>query len=203
MPAPSNAREVVAAARDGRGDALAELYARYGRSLMALAYRLTGSRADAEDVLHDVFLGLPEALRRYDERGSLDAWLRRVTARVAITRLRKRSRSREVALADDLVAPVTTAADWLGDVAIVERAINTLPDSLRAVFVLREVEGYSHAEIAELLDISTNASEVRLHRATRALRRQLGAGSDALQISSSSKSAPPRARFPRRSLRPI
>jgi DNA-directed RNA polymerase specialized sigma24 family protein len=46
------------------------------------------------------------------------------------------------------------------------------------VFILREVEGYSHAEIAVLLDISTNASEVRLHRAIQALRKQLGAGSD-------------------------
>lgn len=178
MSLPSNAADVVTAARQGDGDALAELYARYSRSLMALAYRLTGSRADAEDVLHDVFLGLPEALRRYDERGSLDAWLRRVTTRAALTRLRKGSRSREVALADDLVAPGTTA-DRFADIAVVERAINALPDTLRAVFILREVEGYSHTEIAELLDISTNASEVRLHRAIRALRQQLGAGSDA------------------------
>ena len=164
--------EVVSGARQGHGDALAELYARYGRSLMALAYRLTGSRDDAEDVLHDVFLGLPEALRQYDERGSFEGWLRRVTARVALTRLRKTSRAREVALVDDLVAPATTA-DRLADVALVERAINALPDALRSVFILREVEGYSHAEVAELLGISTNASEVRLHRAIRALRKQL------------------------------
>jgi hypothetical protein len=54
---------LVAQARDGNADALSALYARHGQALMSLAYRLTGSRADAEDVLHDVFLGLPEALR--------------------------------------------------------------------------------------------------------------------------------------------
>ena len=51
------------------------------RALLALARRLAGSAADAEDVVHDVFLGLPEALRRYEERGSLESWLKRVTAR--------------------------------------------------------------------------------------------------------------------------
>jgi len=61
--------------------------------------------------------------------------------------------------------------------ALAESAIDALPDALRVVFVLREVEGYSHAEIGELLEITTNASEVRLHRAIRALRRTLGGDS--------------------------
>jgi RNA polymerase sigma factor (sigma-70 family) len=174
MPAPTDAAALVSQVRQGRADALAELYERYGRGLMALAYRLVRSRADAEDVLHDVFLGLPEALRRYDERGSLEAWLRRVTARVALTRLRTRTRSHEVELEDTVAAP-NSMTDQLADIAVVERAIDGLPETLRSVLVLREVEGYSHAEIGELLGISTNASEVRLHRALRALRRRLAA----------------------------
>src|SRR5437762_2824611 len=89
MPTPPSIAELVASAREGGGDALAELYARYGTGLMALAYRLTGSRADAEDVLHDVFLGLPEALHAYDERGAFESWLKRITARVALTRLKR------------------------------------------------------------------------------------------------------------------
>jgi RNA polymerase sigma-70 factor (ECF subfamily) len=74
------------------------------------------------------------------------------------------------------IAPTSGATDRLADLAAVQRAIAALPDALRAVFVLREVEGYSHAEIAELLNITTNASEVRLHRAVRSLRRALGGG---------------------------
>lgn len=171
MPKPVG--DVAARARTGNPAALSELYALYGNSLMALAYRLTGSRDDAEDVLHDVFLGLPEALRRYDERGALESWLKRVTARVALTRLRARNRASEVSLDDDVPSPPADAPDRLADLGAVQRAIDALPDSLRIVFVLREVEGYAHAEIAALLDISVNASEVRLHRALRALRRTL------------------------------
>ena len=175
MTEPFNPAQLAARARDGSAGALSDLYARYGNMLMAVAFRLTGSRADAEDVLHDVFLGLPEALRRYDERGALDAWLRRVVARVALTRLRSRGRAREVSFDDeDVPSPSHRSMDRLADAIAVQRAIDALPETLRLVFVLREVEGYSHAEIGELLEITPNASEVRLHRAIRSLRRTLG-----------------------------
>lgn len=160
---------VVARVRAGSADALGELYARHASALMTVAYRLTASAADAEDVLHDVFLGLPEALRRYDERGSLDAWLRRVTVRTALMRLRAGARRREVALDDLSPAPAAHVVDRL----TIDDALRALPDSLRAVFVLKEVEGHSHAAIAELLGISVGASEVRLTRAMRQLRNLL------------------------------
>jgi RNA polymerase sigma-70 factor (ECF subfamily) len=176
MPTPTALAELVRDARTGSGEALAELYARYGSVLMALAFRLTGSRADAEDVLHDVFLGLPEALSHYDERGAFGSWLKRIAIRVALTRMRSRERAREVSLDDEvLVAPADAPVDELLDLAAVQRAIAALPDTLRAVVVLRAIEGHSHAEIAALLDISPNASEVRLHRALRSLRQTLGA----------------------------
>ena len=170
---------LVAQVRDGSAGALAELYARHGQTLMSLAFRLTGSRADAEDVLHDVFLGLPEALRQYEERGSLESWLKRVTARVALTRVRTRARTHEVALDDHLPAAPDNATDRLADLVAVQRAIDALPEALRVVFTLREMDGYSHAEIAELLDITSNASEVRMHRAIKSLRRALGGATGA------------------------
>src|SRR4029453_731131 len=86
--AGSTDAELAAATRAGNMQALAVLYRRYAQTLMAVAYRLLSSREDAEDVLHDVFVGLPEALRKYDERGRLEPWLKRVTARVPPTRLR-------------------------------------------------------------------------------------------------------------------
>src|SRR5437016_13910873 len=91
---------LIAEARAGSPDALSALYLEHGAALFRLAYRLVGAREDAEDVVHDVFVGLPEALRRYEERGSFAAWLRRVTARVALMRLRSRKRRREVSLDD-------------------------------------------------------------------------------------------------------
>jgi RNA polymerase sigma-70 factor (ECF subfamily) len=166
----SDLRSMVAAARAGDPAALAVLYRRFADTAMAVAYRLLLSRADAEDVVHDLFLGLPEALRKYDERGALAAWLKRVTVRLALSRLRSPSR-REVAL-EEAHAVTTVPVDPAGRIALSE-ALAALPTSLRTVLVLKEIEGFSHAEIAGLLGISRGASEVRLHRALRTLRRAL------------------------------
>jgi len=162
---------LVEHARDGDPAALGTLYDAFGTGLFRLAYRLTGSREDAEDVVHDVFVGLPEALERYEERGRLGAWLRRVTARVALMRQRKWQRRRETALddaAEVAARPVTTSEH-----VALRAAIDALPIALRNVLVLKELEGYSHAEVAELLGIGVVTSRVRLLRALRRVRRQL------------------------------
>jgi len=164
---------LIAEARAGSPDALSALYREHGAALFRLAYRLVGAREDAEDVVHDVFVGLPEALRRYQERGSFAPWLKRVTARLALMRLRRSKRRREVALdnaAGQAEPPVTAERDGL------QAAVDTLPDHLRSVLVLKEIEGYGHAEIAELLGISEGASRVRLTRALKRLRNELESG---------------------------
>lgn len=154
-----------------RGDtqAIATLYRRHARAMLAVAFRVLQSQADAEDVVHDVFVGLPEALRRYEERGALGAWLRKVTARVALMRLRADSAHDAEPLDDERAATATSPDETL----TIERALQRLSPGLRAVLVLKEIEGFSHAEIAGMLDISVAASEVRLHRALRALRAML------------------------------
>jgi RNA polymerase sigma-70 factor (ECF subfamily) len=165
----SDARLVTDAARGSR-DALAALYSRYARQLLAVAYRLLQTRHDAEDVVHDVFVGLPEALRRYEERGSLGPWLRTITARVALMRLREQSARPLVGLDEGNLRARANAPDTA---LTIEQALRTLSPNLRAVLVLKEVEGFTHAEIAAMLDISVGASEVRLHRALAAMRAQL------------------------------
>lgn len=164
---------LIAAVRSGSPEALAELYREHGSALYRLAYRLTGTREDAEDVVHDVFVGLPEALAHYEEQGKFASWLKRVTARVAFVRLRSRKRLREVPLelGDRGQNPSTKP-----DAAALESAVNGLPDRLRAVVVMREVEGYSHREVAELLGISVAASRVRAARGLAMLRRALEDG---------------------------
>jgi len=171
-PAPHSDAELVRRTSAGDNDALALLYERHGGRLLTVAYRLLGSRADAEDVVHDVFVGLPEALRRYDERGSLGAWLRVITARMALARMRREQLRGEVDSGADIAAP---PRDALAAVTL-ENALRALTPSLRAVVVLREIEGFTHKEIASMLGISRGASEVRLHRAIAELRRILGAG---------------------------
>lgn len=165
--------DLIARAREGSPEALEAIYVEHGDGLMRLAYYLTGSTADAEDVLHDVFLGLPEVLARYQERGTFAAWLRRVTARVALTRIRVARLRGEVPLETAAHPAQAASDDALARRAELERAIRKLPVALRTVFVLKEIEGQSHAEIAQLLGIRVGNSEVRLHRALKKLRRYL------------------------------
>ena len=164
---------LIEAVRAGNPEALAALYREHGAALYRLAYRLTGTREDAEDVVHDVFVGLPEALARYEERGKFSGWVKRVTARVALVRLRRRTERREVSLdiADEKQKPPVDA-----NIIALETAVNSLPDSLRVVIMLKEVEGYSQGEVAELLGISVAASRVRAARALARLRKALEDG---------------------------
>lgn len=177
MTAESNMEEnaengtLAVAAAAGQRDALGELYRRHRAAVHRVAYSITGSLHDAEDVLQDVFVGLPRALRRYEETGRFESWLKRIAARAALMRLR-RNRRRVPPL--DFVRP-----GWLDQTdTLVQRldlreALRVMKPKLRVVFVLREIEGYSHGEIAELLGISDAASRVRHHRAWKDLRKRL------------------------------
>lgn len=147
---------------------LTEIYHAHAAGMLRIAYHFLGSRADAEDVVHDVFLALPDSLETYREEGKLGAWLRQVTVRMALGKMRRRRRDVSVEAAEHHPAPLKEPlSDWL------ERGIRALPDALRTVFVLREIEGYSHAEVGKLLGIRRGTSEVRYHRAIRQLRKTL------------------------------
>jgi RNA polymerase sigma-70 factor (ECF subfamily) len=177
-PAPWTARsenELIAATRDGSVDALGELYDRHARDLLAIAFRLLQSSDEAEDIVHDVFVGLPELLRRYEERGAFAAWLKKIAARVALTRMRENAQRPSVSLDELANQPHVLPPDVEGVISL-ESAMRELTPALRAVLVLKEIEGFSHHEVARLLDISVGASEVRLHRAIQALRAALTRG---------------------------
>jgi RNA polymerase sigma-70 factor (ECF subfamily) len=172
LPAQVSDADVVALVARGDRAALGVLYDRHATTLLAVAFRLLMSKTEAEDVVHDVFVGLPEALRHYEERGALVSWLKRVTVRVALSRLRRE----QVRATSPLDASVG-APGFDREIAIdLQVAVASLPPSLRAVLVLKEVEGFSHAEIAEMVGISAGASKVRLFRALRALRAMLQDG---------------------------
>jgi RNA polymerase sigma-70 factor, ECF subfamily len=163
--------DLVRAARAGSVDALGELYERHAGPVYNMLLRLLGTPADAEDVLQDVFVGLPAALQHYAERGSFGAWLSRVAVRAALMMLRRPDRQQHAPL--DELLHAAPAVDPTARVAA-RVAIAALPESLRVVFVLREIEGYSHDEIGALLDITARASALRLHRAWKVLRNRVG-----------------------------
>jgi len=134
--------------------------------------RLTGDPAEAADVVHDVFVGLPAALARYQERGQLVPWLRRVTTRTVLQRARARCRHEE---RDGRYAADRPSASLPSDGTVtVDDALSRLTMSLRTVVVLKELEGMSHGEIAKTLGISTTASRLRLWRGLEKLRHLLG-----------------------------
>lgn len=168
-PAPA----FIVALRAGSPDAIGACYREYAPRLLQLALRLTGEQAEAEDVVQDVFVGLPEAMHRYEERGAFGAWLRRLTTTHALMRQRRVRNRREVADGEEMLRHVARE-DISHDSGVVERAVQSLAPGLREVFVLRVVEGYSHGEIAALLGINVGTSEVRLSRALKALRELLG-----------------------------
>jgi len=137
-----------------------------------IAYGLTQSEADAEDVLQDVFAGLPEALRSFEGRSRLRDWLKTVATRRSLMLLRQKRLRREVML-DGSGAEPTERAEPVIDRIALQRALAELPDALRVVFILKEVEGYSHEEIGRLIGTGAGGSASRLHRARNMLRDRL------------------------------
>lgn len=166
-------RSLINEAAAGSSSALARLFELHSAQVQLVAYRLTMSADDADDIVQDVFIGLPEALAAYSRQGVFAGWLRTVTVRTTLMRLRAGRRRAATALqAGD--AQRTVSPDGAFDRLAIENALSFLPSELRVVFMLADVEGYSHAEIGNLLGIRTGTSEVRLHRARRRLRALLG-----------------------------
>jgi RNA polymerase sigma-70 factor (ECF subfamily) len=162
-------QQLLARLRTGDGEALRVIFDQYAADLHRLAHRLLGSSDDADDVVQDVFVGLPTALARYTERGTLGPWLRRITARLALMRLRGDRRRDATDLRSAPSGPHAPEPDVLLKDRLT-RAIAGLSPPLRVVFVLRMIEKCSHEEIASLLGTSVSASKVRLHRALQQLR---------------------------------
>ncbi len=163
---------VIDRARRGEMDALAQLFREHAPAVHCVAFFLTASADDAEDVVQDVFIGLPEALRGLSDASAFPAWLRRVAARTALMRMRTEQRRRQSALVDADMSPAPARSECGPNVAR-ERG-RPAATELREVFVLKEMEGYAHAEIAGMLGITAGNSEVRLFRARQRLRVILG-----------------------------
>ena len=169
-PSAGRSVDLIASIRAGDPEALASAYYTYAASLLALAHRLLGNRSDAQDLIQDFFVGLPEALAHYEERGQISAWLARALVRLALMRQRSTRRRRETNLVPAGPAPTTGPSDPASEL---DRALGELADDERAIVVLKAIEGYSHDEIAELFGIRASASAVRYHRALKRLRAHL------------------------------
>lgn len=150
-----------------------ELYERYKRAMYTLAYRMTGDFETAGEVLQDAFLLVFRHLGDFQGKSTLGAWIKTIVVRTALGELRRRR-----VVFEPLESHRETAElDWgiSIDTEYLERAIRTLPEGYRAVFVLAEVEGYAHKEIADMLGISEGTSKSQLFYAKKRLREILTA----------------------------
>lgn len=170
------------AERCQRGDAGAfeELYRLHAGRLYSLTLRMAGSAQDAEDLLQDVFLHAHRKLGSFRGDSSLGTWLYRVTMNYCLDYVRGRqvkmgraTDSLDADTAPEPAAPAATVPAVISRIDL-ERAIARLPDGCRAAFLLHDVEGFEHQEVASILGVSIGTSKSQVHRARMKLRGILG-----------------------------
>jgi RNA polymerase sigma-70 factor (ECF subfamily) len=175
----------VEAAQAGDVRAFERLYRAHAGRVYALCLRISADPARAELLTQDAFVRAWERLGSYrpmanaanaaNAKGSFGAWLRQLAVNVVLGDLRSSARrTRRVATTDDdAVLDGTSPPPAHGDRLDLERAIATLPEGARAVFVLHDVEGYGHGEIASLMGIAEGTSKAHLHKAREKLKEAL------------------------------
>ena len=174
-------RELVARCLAGDRDAFEGIYRQHAGRLYNLAWRMASGANDADDLLQEIFLQAYQKLDSFKGDASLGTWLYRLAVNLCLDRLRSRQ-GRMAQLTDSIDeegAPELASREGPAELNVtriaLEEAIGELPPSYRAAFVLHDVEGYQHDEIARMLDISEGSSKSLLHKARRKLRGVLGA----------------------------
>ena len=177
-------RTLVAQAVEGDRQAFEQLYRRHVNRIYGLSLRLTADSGEAEILTQDTFVRAWFALAGFSGEGSLGGWLGRVAVNLWRDRLRREKRTDRLTerLATEAKAaapsPATPTRETGGVVSLLtavdlERAIARLPRGARTVYVLYDVEGYTHREIGEMIGIATGTVKAHLHRARRLLRNML------------------------------
>ena len=188
-------RELVERSQKGETAAFAMLVERHQRQLYRLALRMTGSDADANEVLQEAFLNAWQKLPNFRGEAQFSSWLYRIAANSALMRLRRKRRAPD-ALQEQPLEPTGPRfsaegyldppphSDWSqradekmmsGQLGVaIDKAVRELPEDYRTVFLLKDVDGLSNEDIAHALELTVPAVKSRLHRARLALRDKLG-----------------------------
>lgn len=171
---PSPGSNLVDRAVDGDFAAYERLYHRHVGRIYALCLRMTANPAAAEDLTQQAFIRGWERLDTFRGDSEFAAWLRRIAVNLVLSERRSQGRRSEQAVDDVETVAIgrTPRPTPVGGIDL-DRAIAGLPERARAVFVLHDVEGYKHNEIAKLLEIAVGTSKTQLHRARRLLREAL------------------------------
>src|SRR6202023_514094 len=181
-PKTMSEAEAIRLAQGGDAAAFEFLYRLHGRRVYALCLRMVGNPSDAEDLMQEAFLQLFRKIGTFRGESAFSTWLHRMTVNVVLMQLRKKGLpvvSLEETLEADDEAPrkefgtkdlkLTGSIDRLQ----LQRAIDRLPPGYRTVFVLHDVEGFEHNEIAQIVGCSIGNSKSQLHKARLKLRDYL------------------------------
>jgi RNA polymerase sigma-70 factor (ECF subfamily) len=169
--------ELVGRCRSGDLSAFEAIYRRHSGPLYSLAYRMVGNPNDAEDLLQEIFLLAYNKLPSYQGQAALGTWLYRVATNRCLDYLRSRA-SRNQAITeslDDKDRPLSSApTESTPERLDIEESVAKLPDSYRAAFLLYDVEGFEHKEVAEILGVAEGTSKSLVHKARLKIREHLG-----------------------------
>ena len=177
--------EAIEAAKNGDAEAFSKLYSLHKRRqrIYAVCLRMLGNVSEAEDMTQEAFLHLFRKIGSFRGESAFSTWLHRLTVNLVLMQLRKKgltlvsleetiNPSEEDAPKRDFGSRDPVLAGSVDRVAL-ERAVASLPPGYRMVFVLHDVEGFEHNEIATMLDCSTGNSKSQLHKARLRLRELL------------------------------
>lgn len=181
QPAAAQATEIgviddfVRQAQGGDVAAFEGLYRTHAGAVLALCNRMVRDDADARELLQDVFVRAWERLTSFKGQSAFGTWLHRLAVNVVLERLRatKRDAGRHVSGDDEEVFGSHTSAGDLETRMDLETALASLPQGARTVFVLHDMEGYSHDEIAQMTGIAAGTARAQLWRARRALMKRM------------------------------
>jgi RNA polymerase sigma-70 factor, ECF subfamily len=179
QPLPPTDYELARAAAGGDMGAFEALYRRHHRRVYSLCLRMTRSTSEAEDLTQEVFVHLFRKLGSFRGESALTTWLHRITVNQVLMHFRKTSTRSEKTTREG-ETPVQTALGTenpsrmaVVDRVALEEAISRLPRGYRTVFILHDVEGHEHGEVARMLGCSVGTSKSQLHKARMRLRQLL------------------------------
>lgn len=158
---------------------LEELYNQYYKQVYKICLQMLGNNADAEDVTQDTILQIYRKIKSFRGEANFTTWLHRITVNQVLMFFRKSSRRHErvtkTGEISEQLKPLTDRLDSLPslDRILLATAIKKLPTGYRTIFLLHDVQGYEHEEIAQMLGICTGTSKSQLHKARLKLRKIL------------------------------
>jgi RNA polymerase sigma-70 factor (ECF subfamily) len=176
---PATDFQLTQAAASGEMAAFEELYSRHSRRVYSLCLRMTANTAEAEDLAQEVFIQLYRKAGSFRGESAFTTWLHRLTVNQVLMHFRRRGVKMEQVTEDgESPQQVVQGTEDHSRMPVVDRialdkAVGQLPPGYRAVFVLHDVEGHEHEEVARLLGCSVGTSKSQLHKARMKLRQLL------------------------------